>query len=262
MSNHYETLGVEKNASPEEIKKAYRKLSKQFHPDLNNGDKEAEDKFKEINEAYSVLSNEEKRQTYDNPNQFDSIFGRHFSGFGFNRPTPKKPDLNRPVDGKFIGVEVLLPLKTYLFGGTFKLVTSYYEGCVDCGGKGFEEGEECQICSGSGYVENVVHQAHFRAVSHGPCPHCKGLGQVPKATCSTCGGLGNVKVNGKEILFEIPKNTNIGAKFIKFGAGRAGLNGGRDGDIGISVAGIQWPKLDKLSPEQIDTLKELLEIVE
>lgn len=262
MSNHYETLGVSKDASDEDIKKAYRRLSKQYHPDLNDGAKSSEDKFKEVNEAYSVLSNPEKRQAYDNPNPFEGLFGRSpFGGFGA-RPKPRKPDLNQPRDGKFIGVEVLLPLKTYIFGGTFKLVTSYYEGCVDCGGKGFLTGEECTFCNGSGYVENVVRQAHFRSVSHGPCPRCKGLGVEAKDSCESCEGSGNIKVEKKEVVFDIPEGTGMGKKFIKSGEGRTGLNGGRNGDIGIIIMGLKRPDVNKLSEEQIETLKELLEIAE
>lgn len=261
MSNYYETLGVDRKASQEEIKKAYRTLSKKYHPDLNNGDKESEAKFKEVNEAYSILGNEERRQKYDNPDPFAGVFGGRspFSGFGFERPKPQKPDLNRPKDGNFIGIEVVLPLKTYLLGGKFKLTTSYFEGCTDCGGKGFHTGEECTNCGGSGYVENVVQRANFRSVSHGPCPRCRGLGVEAKDTCEKCSGKGNVKVEGKEIIFDIPQNTDIGARFVKTGEGRAGLNGGRNGDIGIMIVGIQKPNIDKLSAEEIEKLKEILD---
>lgn len=259
MSNHYETLGVDRTASQEEIKKAYRNLSKKHHPDVNNGG--SADKFKEISEAYSVLSNEERRRKYDNPNTFGNIFGGSspFGGGGFRPPTPKKPDLNQPRDGKFLGIEVLLPLKTYLFGGKFKLTTNFIEGCKECGGKGFHTGDDCTTCGGSGYVENVVERANFRSISHGPCPRCRGLGVEPKDSCEQCNGTGSFRVEGKEVFFDIPEGTGIGARFVKPGEGRTGLNGGRDGDIGIIIGGLQRPDLNKLSAEQIETLKELLE---
>jgi molecular chaperone DnaJ len=262
VSNYYETLGVDRNASQEEIKKAYRTLSKKHHPDVNNGGTEEE--FKKINEAYSVLGNEERRRNYDNPNPFGNVFGgagSPFHGFGMNRPKPRKPDLNQPRDGKFLGIEVLLPLKTYLFGGKFKLTTNFIEGCTECGGKGFHTGDECSTCGGSGYVENVIERANFRSISHGPCPKCRGLGVEAKDSCQRCGGSGNFRIEGKEIFFDIPEGTGIGARFVKPGEGRAGLNGGRNGDIGIIIGGLQKPDTNKLSAEQIETLKELLDAI-
>lgn len=258
MSSHYETLGVDRTATKEEIKKAYRKLANEHHPD-HGGD---ESKFKEVNEAYSVLSDENKRRQYDNPDPFSNIFGGSgspFGGFGFRRPTPQKPDLNQPRDGKFIGIETVLPLKLYLFGGKYKVVTSYFEGCTDCGGKGFHTGQDCTFCNGSGYVENVVERANFRSISHGPCPRCKGFGVEAKDSCERCEGKGNVKVEGKEVIFDVPEGVNVGARLIKSGEGRAGLNGGRDGDIGIMIVGIQKPDVNKLTAEQIETLKEILD---
>lgn len=258
MSDYYETLGVSRDASADDIKKAYRSLSKKYHPDLNNGDKEAEEVFKKVNEAYSTLSDEEKRRQYDNPNSFGNSFFEEMFGFGA-RPRPRKPDLNAPRNGKFIGVEVLLPLKLFLFGGKFKMTTNYFEGCIDCGGKGFTSGTECSVCKGSGYVENVVTRANFRSISHGPCPRCKGLGVEVTEKCERCSGSGNVKVNDREFIFDIPKDVKLGDRFVKKGEGRVGLNGGINGDVVILIAGINKPDVDKLSSEKIELLKEIFD---
>lgn len=257
MSNHYETLGVNRNASDSEIKKAYRKLANEYHPD-HGGD---EDKFKELNEAYSTLSDPQKRQEYDNPSPFGNVFGATGSPFAGFRPRPPRrpPDLNRPADGKFLGVEVVLPMKTYIFGGTFKLTTNFKESCVDCGGKGFTTSESCSHCNGTGFIENVVQRNNFRSISSGPCPHCRGLGVTPTDECESCEGSGTNQVMGREIMFDIPPGTPVGSKFIRSGEGRVGINGGRQGDVGIIIGGITKPDVNKLSEEQVETLKELLD---
>lgn len=259
MSNHYETLGVSRDASDAEIKKAYRQLSMKYHPDKTNGDKEAEDKFKEVAEAYSVLSDAQKRREYDNPDPFSRLFGGGNPFSGMRRPHVRKPDPNQPINGRFLGIEVVLPIKTFLLGGTYKLTTNYDEGCTDCGGKGFITSTDCGQCGGIGFVERVVQQANFRSVSSGPCPSCRGLGVMPKDTCETCEGSGKHRVTGREIFFEIPPGAPPGAKFIKKGEGRVGLNGGRQGDVAIMVGGIERLDLNKLSDEQVDTLKEILD---
>lgn len=262
MSNYYETLGVERNASKEEIKKAYRKLSMEYHPDHNPDNPEAETKFKEISEAYSVLSNDEKRQQYDNPNPFANGFPGGFP-FGFNqRPRPQKPDLNAPQDGKFIALEVELPLKLFIFGGAFKAKISFHEGCVECGGKGFEEGQECDVCHGDGYVEQVERRPGFMSHATRPCPKCSGLGQMATKPCQVCNGSRRHYVENREILFDIPSGAGVGARFISHGTGRTGLNGGRDGDVGIIITNIKRPELNKLTPEEVESLKNLLEVLD
>jgi len=256
MKDYYAALGVEKTASKDQIKSAYRKLSMEHHPD-KGGD---ENKFKEVSEAYSVLSDEEKRRAYDNPNPFGNIFGG--MGFGGMRPRPRKPDLNAPRDGQFIGVEVSLPIKTFIFGGKHEINLSYHEGCEDCGGKGFKTGTTCEICNGDGYVQQVQKRPGFVSSSMGPCPSCNGLGQVSTDRCGSCAGRGNINVIDKKFLFDLPPGSGPGTKHILNEAGRAGLNGGRRGDVGIMVVGLKRPELSNLSKEQIEELKKLVEALD
>jgi len=262
MTNHYSTLGVDPKASTDEIKKAYRSLSMKYHPDHNQGDTESEDKFKEINEAYSVLSNPEKRRSYDNPNMFDfnNLFGNR--GFGFRPPRPNKPDLNAPRDGQIIIIETDLPLHQFIFGGEYKIDVSYHEGCVDCGGKGFHDGTECDVCHGDGYIQQVERRPGFISSSMQPCSKCKGLGQVATTPCTSCGGNGRHYMQRKEFIFNIPKGAGVGSKFVLHGVGRSGLNGGRNGDVVMVINNIRPPDLNKLTSEQIESLKSLLEVLD
>jgi molecular chaperone DnaJ len=259
--NHYDILGVSNTATPEEIKKAYRKLSMEHHPD-KGGD---ENKFKEISAAYSILSNAEKRQEYDNPNPFGGSMGGGFPGgfpFGFERQRPRKPDLNAPRDGQFIGVESELPLKYFVFGGELKIKLSFHEGCSDCGGKGFSEGTGCEQCHGEGYIQQVEKRPGFITSAMRPCPICQGLGQVATNRCETCGGNGNHEVRDKEFSFHVPRGVGIGAKLVSSGTGRTGLNGGRDGDVGIMISNISPVHLNKLTPKQVEELNNLLEVLD
>ena len=256
MKDYYATLGVDKSASKDDIKKAYRKLARETHPD-HGGD---EAKFKDVSEAYSILSDDSKRQEYDNPNPFANMFGG--MGFGGMRPKPRKPDLNAPRDGQFIGVEASLPIKTFLFGGTYKLKLSYHEGCEECGGKGFTTGTTCEVCRGDGYVERVQRRPGFVSSSMAPCPSCNGMGQVSTNKCEGCNGQGNLNVVNKEFVFDIPPGSGPGTKHVLNGVGRAGLNGGRRGDVGIMVVGLTRPDMNKLSEEQLEELKSLLEVLD
>jgi molecular chaperone DnaJ len=258
MKDHYATLGVERTASKEEIKSAYRKLSMAHHPD-KGGD---ENKFKDINEAYSILHDDNKRQQYDNPNPFQSFFSGMGGPFGGARPKPQKPDLDAPRDGQFIGVEAEIPVRIFLFGGKYNLKLSYHEGCVDCGGKGFTKGEECSVCNGECYVQQVQRRPGFMSSSMQPCPSCQARGMVGTDKCDTCNGRGNVLVQDKEFEFELPPGCGPGTKRILSGAGRTGLNGGRRGDVGIIVVGLKHPDLNKLTPEQVEELKSLLEVLD
>lgn len=261
--DYYKTLGVERDASPEEIKKAYRRLSMQFHPDKNNGDKASEEKFKEINEAYSTLSNPDKKREYDNPMSsgmgFDpfGMFRNMSNGFGGH--TPPKPDLNTPRDGKLIVLENNIPLKLFLFGGKYEAKISFHEGCKECGGKGFDLGEECDVCHGIGMVQHVERRPGFQSVTNRACHKCNGLGQVSESKCSKCDGTGNNHVVNKSIVFQIEPGSRFGSRYVAHGEGRSGLNGGNDGDVLLVVVGVDTSILNKLTSDKVETLKELLE---
>lgn len=262
--SHYDTLGVSRDAPPEEIKKAYRKLSMEHHPD-KGGD---EEQFKKVSEAYATLSDAGKRQEYDNPSPFGGMGGNMGGGFpggfpfGFERPRPRKPDLNAPRDGQFIGVEAELPLKNFVFGGEFKVKLSFHEGCEDCGGKGFSDGKPCDECRGEGYVQQVERRPGFVSSAMRPCPRCQGLGQVATDRCETCKGGGNHEVRDKEFTFHIPRGAGIGSKIISNGTGRVGLNGGRNGDVGIMISNVKPAQLNKLTPKQVEELNNLLEVLD
>lgn len=262
MVNYYKILEVDKNASQTDLKKAYRSLSKKYHPDLNKNNKESEAKFKEINEAYSILSNEKKRNEYDNPNPLGDMFNMGgFNPFGNMRPTPSKPDFNSPKDGSFLGIEIILPLKLFIFGGEHKVTTEYHESCIDCNGNGFIVGDaakKCDACGGEGYVQHIERRAGFQSMHTGPCAKCRGTGLDSTDRCVTCKGSGNVYVKNKEFLFDVPPGAGIGKKFILEGVGRIGVNGGRPGDVGIMVVGIESLDISKLTSEQTEQLKSIL----
>lgn len=264
MSDHYSTLGVNRSASQDDIKKAYRKLSMKYHPDLNPDNKESEEKFKEISAAYSVLSDVGKRQEYDNPDPFGNMFNGFpgFGGFGGVRQKPQKPDLNSPRHGSLLGIESVIPLNIFIFGGEFKTKVSYYEGCETCGGKGFEHGTTCDFCNGDGYKEHVERRPGFVSTSMQPCPKCQAKGLMGTDTCTSCKGSGNVMVNDREFKFDIPAGVSLGSRFGLSGAGRAGLNGGNRGDVVLIVVGIEKPDLNRLTSEQIDSLKILLGVLD
>lgn len=254
--DYYTLLEVERDASSEDIKKSYRRLSKKYHPDHNPGDKEAEEKFKEINEAYSTLSNNDKRREYDSPpfinpfSNFDSFFGRH---------APRKPDLNSPRNGKLIVVEVELPIKVFFLGGVLKTKLSYHEGCKDCGGKGFMNGTTCDFCRGAGYINKVERREGFVSSYTHPCPKCNATGLMGTDQCTKCNGTGNIFIKDKELEVTVPSNAVIGSSIILPRAGRSGLNGGADGDIRVVIVGVKKPNLNKLTTEEVEQVKNFLE---
>ena len=260
-NNYYQTLGVGNNATEDDIKKSYRSLSMKYHPDHNQGDKKAEDKFKEINEAYSILSNKEKRSQYDNPSPLNGLFGAGFNPFGGMRQRPQKPDFNAPKNGSFLGIEVTIPLKMFIFGGVHNITVPYYESCSDCSGNGFvvgEEKKECSVCNGEGYVQHIQRRAGFQSMHTGPCDKCRGTGLESTEQCSTCKGSGKVYQPGKEFSFEVSAGSGIGTKIILRDAGRTGVNGGRDGDVVIVIVGIEPIDVSKLTDEQVGQLKDIL----
>lgn len=256
MSDYYELLGVDRAATKEEIKAAYRKLALKYHPDRNPGDKASEEKFKEINEAYSVLSDDEKRTSYDSPGPFAGGFPGGF-GFGFEQ-RPNKPDLNKPVDGAPLFVEVELPLNIYLFGGVVRTDVSFEENCKECGAKGFVSGKECTVCDGYGQITEVVTRRGFQSMSRRHCHECGGKGAIGTDGCVACQGRGKLFVEAKPVEFHVAPSTPVGARVVLYGVGRSGINGGSCGPVVIVVSGIKPPNLNGLSVENKKVLEELL----
>ena len=251
--DYYEVLGVAKGASTEEIKKAYRGLAKKYHPDMNPGDKEAEAKFKEVNEAYDVLSDDEKRKKYDQFGHaaFDPASGGFGGGFGGFDGSFDFSDLfssffggggarqtrNMPQEGDDILARVTVTFEEAAFGCRKEVSFARVEGCSECGTTGAAKGtspETCSTCKGRGYV-TVQQQTMFGYTqSQRACSSCRGTGKIIKTPCQNCNGKGYVKVN-KRLEVSIPQGIDNMQRIVLRGQGSAGRNGGANGDLVIEV---------------------------
>jgi len=243
--DYYEVLGVTKSASKDEIKKAYRKLSKKYHPDINK-EPDADEKFKEVKEAYEVLSDDQKRAHYDqfghtDPNQgfggggfggggfggFEDIFETFFGG-GSRRRDP-----NAPRQGADLQYTMTLSFEEAVFGKETDIEIPREETCDTCLGSGAKPGtkpETCNHCNGSGQL-NVEQNTPFgRIVNRRVCNYCNGTGKEIKHKCSTCGGTGKVKKRRK-IHVKIPAGIDDGQQLRVSGQGEPGVNGGPAGDL-------------------------------
>ncbi len=250
--DYYEVLGVEKNADEATLKQAYRSLAKKYHPDLHPGDAEAEQKFKEINEAYGVLSDSEKRAQYDRFGHaaFDGSaggggydyggfdFGDIFSSFfgGGGTTSRRRPDA--PMDGDDVGTRVILTFEEAVFGCKKDISYNRIEECPDCHATGAAPGtspETCPNCRGTGRV--VTQQRTFMGVvqSESACQNCRGTGKIVKSPCSNCKGKGFIRLT-KKLSVTIPEGIDNGQRVLLRGQGSAGRNGGRNGDLIIEVA--------------------------
>jgi len=244
--DYYEILGVNRDASQDEIKRAYRRLARRYHPDLNPGDKGAEQKFKEINEAYEVLGDPKKRADYD---QFGRTpFGEEgFGGFnkgydfGFDFGTGGFEDIFSDFLGGFRareapsrGADIMAELEITLeeaFSGTVKPVTLTRDvTCHACGGTGAEESQVCTQCKGSGAI---TQGKGFFKVSR-TCPSCKGSGRMVKKVCKECNGKGTV-LKKETLNIKVPAGVDTGSRLKLSGRGGAGVNGGQPGDLHIEI---------------------------
>jgi molecular chaperone DnaJ len=245
--DYYEVLGVSKSATKDELKKAYRKLSKQFHPDINK-EPGADEKFKEVKEAYEVLSDDQKRAHYDqfghvDPNQgfgggdfgggfggFEDIFNSFFGGGGGRRRDP-----NAPRQGADLQYTMTLKFEEAVFGKETDIEIPREEICDTCDGSGAKPGtkvDTCKHCHGSGQL-NVEQNTPFgRIVNRRVCHYCNGTGKEIKERCSTCSGTGNVTRRNK-IHVKIPAGVDDGQQLRVAGKGEAGINGGPPGDLYI-----------------------------
>ena len=265
--DYYEVLGVEKTASAEEIKKAYRKKAIQYHPDKNPGDKEAEEKFKEAAEAYDVLSDPQKRQRYDQFghagvggaasgggfggmsmddifSQFGDIFGGHFGfgGFGGFGGGSRGRRVNRGSD---LRVKVKLTLKDIASGVEKKIKVKKYVACSHCHGTGADGDsgtKTCDTCKGSGVVTRVANTILGQMQTQTTCPTCGGEGKVIVKKCPHCGGEGIVR-DEEVITINIPAGVAEGMQLSMNGKGNAARHGGIDGDLLILIEEEPHPEL-------------------
>ena len=253
--DYYEVLGVEKSASADELKKAYRKLAKENHPDLHPGDKECEARFKEVNEAYEVLSDEDKRAKYDqyghaafDPNAgfggfggfdgfggFGDIFGDIFGFGGFGGGGGRNP--NAPRKGDSIRATATVKFEEAAFGCKKDVTVARVEQCPDCKGTGCAEGttaEVCPDCKGAGVVKTSQRTPFGMVQSNAPCSKCKGKGKIIHTPCNMCRGMGSIRRQHK-INVNIPAGADDGTTFSLRGQGNAGVNGGPAGDLLVTV---------------------------
>ena len=255
--DYYEVLGVQKSAGEDEIKKAYRSLAKKYHPDMNPGDKDAEVKFKEVNEAYAVLSDSEKRSKYDrfghaafDPSaggggyggfsgfdgadfDFGDIFSSFFGGGGGSSYSRQ----NMPVDGDDIGARITISFDEAAFGTKKEVNFARIETCGDCGGKGAKNEsdiETCKDCRGTGRVSVRQQTILGYMQTQRPCQTCRGTGKIIKTPCSNCNGKGRIKIN-KKLEVNIPAGIDDKQNIVLRGQGSAGVNGGSNGDLIIEV---------------------------
>jgi molecular chaperone DnaJ len=277
--DYYEVLGVSKTASADEIKKAYRKLAMQYHPDKNPGDKEAEEKFKEAAEAYDVLSNDQKKAQYDRFghqgmggaggfggggmnvedifSQFGDIFGEGspFEGF-FGGGGGRRSERGRGQRGSNIRVKVKLNLEDIANGVQKKIKVKKHLVCDTCNGSGAKDSssyQTCGTCQGSGTVRKVTNTFLGQMATTATCPTCQGEGRIITSNCTKCRGEG--RVYGEEVItIDIPAGVTEGIQLSMTGKGNAGVRGGYAGDLLITIEEVTHPELRR---EGNDVIHEL-----
>ena len=257
--DYYEVLGVPKDASADDIKKAYRKNAMKYHPDRNPGDKEAEEKFKEVGEAYEVLSDPDKKARYDqygfagvDPNfgaggggyggagfggfgdfsDLGDIFGDFFGGGGRSRASAQ----SAPRRGENVMTRLELTFEEAAFGCEKEVATPRIENCPNCKGTGSADGviETCQQCHGTGQVRSVQNFMGMQMQSTTTCPSCNGRGKTIKTPCNTCKGKGKVRRTNR-VKVKIPAGVDAGQSVRVRGEGGVGSNGGPNGDLLVEI---------------------------
>ncbi len=275
--DYYEVLGLQKGASDDEIKKAYRKLAKQYHPDLHPGDKTCEERFKEIGEAYEVLSDADKKARYDqfghaafDPNAgyggdgggfgdfgdlsdiLNSFFGGGFGGFGGGSGGRR----SAAQKGENLRVRLSIAFEDAAFGCKREITVLRIEDCETCGGNGCAKGsspETCSECGGSGSVRTQQRTPFGMMASTSPCRKCGGTGQIVNNPCPDCSGKGKVR-RQRTISVNIPAGIDDGQTISLRGQGHAGYLGGPAGDLLITISVKAHPLFER---EGYDVLLEM-----
>jgi molecular chaperone DnaJ len=261
--DYYEVLGVKKNDSKEDIKKAFRKLAFQYHPDRNK-EPDAEEKFKEISEAYAVLSDEQKRRQYDMfghsgisgrysqedifrganfqdifrefgfgfDSIFETLFGGRMGGFSFRTRTQTGPKKGRDLETR-----VEISLEQAAFGAEVELSLNRMESCSRCGGNGAEPNSQvisCPRCNGSGQIQQRTQSLFGQMISITTCPRCYGRGEVPQVVCKTCQGIG-IEQKRRKLKITVPEGIEDDVYLTLRGQGDTGKWGGPRGDLYVNV---------------------------
>ena len=271
--DYYEVLGVPRTATDDELKKAYRKLAKQYHPDMNPGNAEAEAKFKEVNEAYEVLSDKDKRAKYDqfghagvdpnfgaggfNGGGFDmgdidlgDLFGSFFGGgggFGGFGGQQRQANPNAPKRGASLRANLTITFQEAMTGVEKEITLNRTESCDTCHGTGCAAGttaEICPDCRGAGQVRIQRGGGGFAFSTTAPCSRCSGTGKIIHQPCPDCHGAGQVRKQRK-IKVKIPAGIDDGQTISMRGQGNGGLNGGPAGDLLINVSVISDPRFER-----------------
>lgn len=255
--DYYEVLGIQKGATEDEIKKAFKKKAREFHPDLHPDDPTCEDKFKEVNEAYEVLSDAEKRSRYD---QFghdgvdgapfeggfggfgdmgdilENIFGGFGGGFGFGGGG--RSSANAPKRGQDINESVVIDFMEACNGKKHELKINKMAACDACNGTGASAGtsaEVCPDCQGRGSVKTTQRTPFGAISSTKPCPHCGGKGKIIKNPCQKCRGVGRARIT-KTVSFDIPAGIADGQTLRLSGQGDCGVNNGPAGNLNVTIS--------------------------
>jgi len=261
MADFYQLLGVSRSVDADTLKRAYRKLARQYHPDINK-DPGAEEKFKEIGRAYEVLADPDTRARYDQFGEaglggaagmpdmgdmggFADLFETFFNGFGGQGPQGSRTQRRGPQQGDDLRYDLNIEFKQAIFGEQREIKIPHLETCLTCKGAGARPGTgptNCSTCGGSGQVRRATRTPFGNFTQVAECPSCAGVGQIISDPCANCGGNG-VKQVRKKLRINIPPGVDTGTKLRVSGEGNAGLKGGPSGDLYVFIKVKTDPKL-------------------